>query len=106
MKDYIVFSVKSILNQDDVFEIMQNNLSDFLWRRGDSDAQGFYVSGERADGVYLKAWISETPFTLTLSFNELFTKMPTQQASKKILFDRISKSVLPNLGQLLNFRES
>jgi hypothetical protein len=106
MKDYLVFSIKSILSQDDVFSLMQNELSDFSWRRGDSDAMGLYVSGERPDGVYLKAWLSEAPITLSMSFNDSFKKTPNEVLSKKTLFDRVSNDVLPKLGVLLELKES
>lgn len=106
MKDYLVFSMKSDLNQDSVFKLMQTALTDFSWKTGDSDAQGLYVSGARSDGVYLKVWISENPFKLSMSFNESFKISTDEAVSKKMLFDRVSNDVLPNLGVLLELKES
>jgi hypothetical protein len=106
MKDYLVFSMNSSLSQDNVFKLMQTALSDFSWKMGDSDAQGLYVSGVRSDGIYLKVWISENPIKLSMSFNESFKNSSDEALSKKILFDRVSNDVLPNLGVLLELKES
>ncbi|PMQ07553.1 hypothetical protein DyAD56_02175 [Dyella sp. AD56] len=97
MKDFISIDVESVLTDSDVLSIVSVALPEFSWRRGDSDAQGTYVSGTDVHGVKIQCWTGETPMAMSVSFRAART---IGEEAKELLANTILREVVPLIGRL------
>jgi hypothetical protein len=95
VKDFLSIDIDSTLSNDDIFEILSNGLPGFLWRRGDSDAQGTYVSGLDANGVKIQCWSGEKPMKVSVSFR---SAKGMEEESKESLAKVLLDDLLPSIG--------
>jgi len=100
MRDFISIDVESVLTDSDVFSIVSEALPGFAWRRGDSDAQGTYVSGTDVHGVRTQCWTGENPMAMSVSFRAART---IGEEAKERLANTILREVVPRMG---NYRHS
>lgn len=105
MKSFTIFDVQSNLGQDAVFNLMQNKFQDFSWRRGESEMQGLYVSGSSPDGIHVKIWLSDSPTSLTVSFDDAWSNFADAENLKQKFLNEISLEIIPALGILLKVTE-
>jgi hypothetical protein len=97
MKDFFSVDIESTLSNDDVFEILSGGLPSFLWRRGNSDAQGTYVSGMDSNGVKIQCWTGERPMAVSVSFRGA---KGMEEESKEHLANKLLSDLLPSIGDI------
>lgn len=94
MKDFVIMDIVSTLKKIDVFEILTQDLVEFNWAMGESDAQGGYISGRNAQGVTIKFWIDEHPMHLSVSFRSSDLDLK----SREEVLEKISRNIIPRIG--------
>jgi len=97
MKDFISIDVESERTDGDVFSIVSEALPGFSWRRGDSDAQGTYVSGMDVQGVRIQCWTGQNPMAMSVSFR---SAKAISEETKRLLADAILREVVPRIGRV------
>ncbi|MDF3055779.1 MAG: hypothetical protein K0Q74_1686 [Gammaproteobacteria bacterium] len=96
MKNFINVDVVSELDKAKVYSILSECMPDFAWRMGESDMQGGYVSGRNEAGVHIQCWTDENPFAFTISFSNA----TLNESDANELVNRITKKVLPQIGEV------
>lgn len=102
MKNFIRFQVQSKLKQDQLFELTKRSLPEFDWRRGDSDAQGLYVSGLTTDLIQIQFWFDDGFVDTTVSFRSVEADSPRKEA----LITRLEKDIFSAMGRVLKRQEN
>lgn len=102
MKDFVCIDVHSDASDVVVYEAARRAFPDFDWRRGDSDMQGPYVSGRNTDRVQIKIWLGEKPYSMTVSFQDVWPNDLRREERKGVLIDAIIKNLIPSLGNVGN----
>lgn len=95
MNDFISIDIESRLSDGDVFAIFSESLPSFTWRRGDSDAQGPYVSGVDSHGVKIQCWTGESPMAMSVSFRAA----KVGDEARELLANAILQEVVPRIGR-------
>ena len=101
MKNFLCADINSSLNQVDIFKVFSQELTDFTWRMGDSDALGGYVSGRSQNGAVIKCWTSENPMQFSISFNS--TKLDLLEREE--IWDKISRNTIPRIGEIIKYTD-
>ena len=101
MKDFVTYDIGSNLNAEQVFNNVSRALSTFDWRRGDSDAQGPYISGTNDELIQVKLWLGEAPIQMSVSFRRAWPDAIDRENRKQQLIESITKNLIPSLGTLL-----
>ena len=102
MKDFITYDIESELKQDEVYQIINNKLPGFRWRKGDSDSQGEYISGRNQDGVTIKAWLETNAFIeMSVCFTGVWENHNDRSTKKEQLIELIEKKLIPVIGKNL-----
>lgn len=96
MKDFVRIDIISTLENAKVFDALSLEFSKFSWRRGDSDAQGEYVSGRNQNKVHIQCWSSENPMILSISFRG--SEMDMQEREE--ILKKIIDNVVPRIGEI------
>jgi hypothetical protein len=96
MKDFVSIDIESRLSNDDVYLILSSGLSEFSWRRGDSDMQGPYVSGRDANSVTIQCWTGENPMQMSVSFRGV---KDVSQSEQEQLIKKLLNDLVPQIGK-------
>ncbi|MGO4502934.1 MULTISPECIES: hypothetical protein [unclassified Dyella] len=97
MNDFISIDIESGLSDGDVFAIFSEALPGFTWRRGDSDAQGPYVSGIDSQGVKIQCWTGESPMAMSVSFRAA----KVDDEARELLANTVLEELVPRIGRPL-----
>ena len=76
-------------------------MPDFKWHRGDSDAQGPYISGMNSDDVQIKLWLGESPMSIVVSFDDVWRDESDREERKEIFIHSMDTTVVPMLGTVI-----
>ena len=98
MKDFINYYIQCSLSKKQVFDTMVHTLPAFMWRQGDSDEQGPYISGADGNSIQIKLWLGEAQIGMSISFRRAWMDVGDREKSKSELVEVIDKSVIPLLG--------
>ena len=101
MKDFVTYDIHSDLSENQVFEHAVRALPKFKWRRGDSDAQGPYISGMNDEFIQIKLWLGEDPIEMSVSFDGAWANAPDRENRKQQLLDVITTTFLSSLGTIM-----
>jgi hypothetical protein len=101
MKDLITYDIGSKLNAGQVFENVTRALPSFDWRRGDSDAQGPYISGTNDELIQVKLWLGEAPIQMSVSFRRAWPDATDRENRKQQLIESIIKNLIPSIGTIV-----
>src|SRR5262249_8741019 len=96
--------VASELDHDAIFHILREALPSFLWRHGNSDTQGPYVSGRHQDGIVIQAWLGEQPMAMSSSFRGAWREDPAREERKNAVLTILLESTCPALGVVRSVR--
>lgn len=96
MKSFIDINVHTSLDKIGVHSVLSEFMTDFVWRMGESDMQGGYVSGRNEAGVHIQCWTDENPLSFTISFSN----SSLDESSKSELVNLIIQHVLPKIGKI------
>ncbi len=105
MKDFITYDLRSNLSEDQVYEQVCQTLPTFAWRRGNSDAQGFYITGTSNESVRIKLWLDEEPIAMSISFRNAWLETPDRELRKEQLFNLVKTELIPSLGMIIKVNE-
>ena len=94
MSNFISLDIDSPLSPDAARDLIADRLPEFSWRRGDSDAQGPYLSGVSTAGVRIQCWVGENPMAMSISFRSA----SMDGAAREPALDAILKTLFPGLG--------
>jgi hypothetical protein len=68
MSDYVMYDIQSELDRVEVRDVLLDEMPDYSWMTGDSDAIGGYVSGRNPARVYIKIWTGQEPYEAAISY--------------------------------------
>lgn len=107
MKDFITYDIKSELSRDEIFENAIRILSNLEWRKGNSDSQGLYISGNNKQKITIQLWVSETPIEMFISFRSawLGCDKEYENSQKQELINIVETSFIPSIGENINKTE-
>ena len=61
MGNYFEFSLKNLVNQEILLDKLHKEMSNIIWRPGDSDYQGKYIKGYHESGADFALWLDDYP---------------------------------------------
>lgn len=94
MAEFVSIDISSVVASDEVRDLIARELSEFSWRRGDSDEQGKYLSGS-SSGVQIRCWVDEKPMAMSISFRN--SSLNAEERER--LIASILTHVIPQFGQ-------
>jgi len=100
MKDFISTTVTTDLGQEDIFSIVNRSLPSFLWRMGDSDSQGLYISGHGENTEQMQLWLDNDLVDVTISLRNARGSDISRDEWKNKLVNKIINEVLPTIGKV------
>ncbi len=99
MTNFIRASIKTRLTQREIYTVVSMALPEFLWREGDSDAQGLYITGIREDVGQIQFWLDEDVVDATVSLGGA-RSTPQNSEWKEDFFDNVISSIFPSIGEV------
>lgn len=98
MKDFIRTTISTNLGQEDLHSILSNELPDYVWRMGDSDQQGKYVSGNGLGQILL--WLDDNEVDVSISLRAENIDHPNRNEWKDGLLSKLLNNIFPKIGTL------
>jgi hypothetical protein len=97
MKDFVSIDIESQLDRMKVLQVCAQQLPEFSWRTGESDALGGYVTGTNKDHVQIKCFTGESPMELSISFRRARVALD----KRKELIGTIVHDIGPAMGTVV-----
>ena len=106
MKDFILYDIKSELNQSDIYSKLLVLFPDYDWRLGDSDSQGKYISGRDKNNIDIEIWLGDTPIGMTVCFRGVWENSNNREEEKQKIINLLEKKFIPYLGEKIKKSET
>lgn len=100
MTSRLSMTISSTLTKEAAIDLCRTLLPEFIWKFGDSEYQGFYVSGRLPDGGSIKCWPGEEPMELGVS---LLDSIPEPERLR--IMELTKAELAPRLGTVLSVKE-
>jgi len=104
MKDFITYDLISDLGRSSITTVAKKVFPGFLWREGDSDTQGLYISGSDENHVTIQIWLSEKPIEMFVSFRSAWESDTDRYNKKSKLIQLVETDFIPSIG--MNIKKS
>lgn len=100
MSDYVRISVKTNLDQREIFQILVECLPDMSWRMGNSDEQGLYVSGLGTFDEQIQLWLNDQSAEISINVRGVVCADQERAIWKSSFVSDVMTRVLPKIGEV------
>ena len=105
MKNFLSIRLDTPLDEQAICDQLEAGFPDFAWRRGDSDAQGPYISGVDQAVVQIKCWMGERPVDVAASFRSAWPDVEGREDRKQQAAQQLLR-LLRSLGEVVEVAET